>query len=101
MPWFGSGRRHRRQKRQRDCRRFLNGDYTLADINIGQKARVISISGSGQIRHRLIDLGFHTGEIVEIIKAAPLLDPIEIAVNGGRISIRLTEAALVNVELMI
>ncbi|MCP4633530.1 MAG: ferrous iron transport protein A [candidate division Zixibacteria bacterium] len=69
-------------------------------MNIGQKARVIRVGGSGQIRHRLIDLGFHSGEIVEMIKTAPLLDPIEIAVNGGRISIRLTEAALVNVELI-
>lgn len=100
MPWFGFGERRRRRRHRRESRRFIKGDCTLADMNIGQKARVVRISGSGQIRHRLIDLGFHSGETVEIIKTAPLLDPIEIAINGGRISIRLTEASLINVELI-
>jgi len=100
MPWFGLGRRQRRHKRDGQCRRFLKGNCTLADMNIGQKARVVRIGGSGQIRHRLIDLGFHNGEMVEMIRTAPLRDPIEIAVNGGRISIRRSEAALINVELI-
>ncbi|HHI03454.1 MAG TPA: ferrous iron transport protein A [candidate division Zixibacteria bacterium] len=100
MPWFGFGRRRRRQKRRGQCRSFLKGSGTLAEMNIGQKARVVRISGSGQIRHRLIDLGFHNGETVEVIRTAPLRDPIEIAINGGRISIRRSEAALVNVELI-
>ncbi len=100
MSWFGLGNRHGRQKRQGHCRRFLKGTGTLAEMNIGQKARVVRIGGSGQIRHRLIDLGFHTGETVEMIRTAPLRDPIEIAINGGRISIRRSEAALVNVELI-
>lgn len=100
MSWFGLGRRRRRQKRHGHCRSFLKGSGTLAEMHIGQKARVVRIGGFGQIRHRLIDLGFHSGEIVEMIRTAPLRDPIEIAVNGGRISIRRSEAALVNVELI-
>lgn len=100
MPWFGLSKRHRQQKDHSHSRRILKGNCTLAEMHIGQKARVIRISGSGQIRHRLIDLGFHSGETVEMIRTAPLRDPIEIAVNGGRISIRRSEAALINVELI-
>ena len=100
MSWFGLGKGRRQRKHQGHCRRFLKGTGTLAEMNIGQKARVVHISGSGQIRHRLIDLGFRNGETVEMIRTAPLRDPIEIAVNGGRISIRRSEAALVNVELI-
>lgn len=100
MSWFGLGNRHRQRKNKVHCRRFLKGNGTLAEMNIGQKARVIRIGGSGQIRHRLIDLGFHSGETVEMIRTAPLRDPIEIAINGARISIRRSEAALINVELI-
>lgn len=100
MSWFGLGKKNRRQKMQGHGRKIIKGNCTLAEMHIGQKARVIRIGGSGQIRHRLIDLGFHNGETVEMIRTAPLRDPIEIAINGGRISIRRSEAALVNVELI-
>ena len=87
MPWFGLGKRRRQRKHQGHCRRFLKGTGTLAEMNIGQKARIVRIGGSGQIRHRLIDLGFHTGETVEMIRTAPLRDPIEIAINGQKIEV--------------
>ena len=101
MRWFGMGRREQGHHHQHGhCRSFLNGTGTLAEMNTGQKARVVRISGSGQVRHRLIDLGLHSGETVQMIRSAPLRDPIEIGLNGGRVSIRRSEAALVVVELI-
>ncbi len=100
MPWFGFGNINGRRERHRRGRRFLKETGTLAELGSGQKAKIVYIGGSGQVRHRLIDLGFHVGETVEMIKSAPLKDPLEIAVNGGRISIRCSEAELINVEII-
>jgi Fe2+ transport system protein FeoA len=59
---------------------------------------VVKVAGQGAIRRRLLDLGMHSGETVKMIKSAPLRDPLEIALNGGHLSIRRSEAALVSIE---
>jgi ferrous iron transport protein A len=100
MSWLGFGTSGGQRKRHRYSKGFLEGTGTLAELGSGQKAKIVRIGGSGQIRHRLMDLGFHIGETVEMIKSAPLKDPLEIAVNGGRISIRCSEAGLINVDLI-
>jgi len=71
----------------------------LNDLKPGERGKVIGVSGAGAIRRRLLDLGLHCGEVVELVKAAPLRDPLEIAVCGGHISIRRSEAALITVEV--
>lgn len=44
-------------------------------------------------------MGLLPGTEVRVLRAAPLLDPIELEVRGYRLSIRLAEAALVELEL--
>ena len=86
--------------RRRRGEAIIDDTTTLADLESGQAARVLRINGSGALRRRLIDLGLHSGETVEMIRSAPFRDPLEIALNGGRISIRRSEAALVTVEYL-
>ncbi len=73
---------------------------TLEDVKSGQTARVVRVGGGGPIRRRLLDMGIRAGEIIEMVKSAPLKDPLEISLNNGHMSIRRSEAALISVELL-
>ena len=71
---------------------------TLSDIKPGGKARVISISGDGELKKRVIEMGLTKGSVVEIERVAPLGDPMDIKVRGYRLSLRKDEASRVTVE---
>jgi Fe2+ transport system protein FeoA len=71
---------------------------TLNDLKSGSSGKVIKVAGHGPVRRRLLDLGIHSGGIIEVIKAAPLKDPIEISLGNGHITIRRSEAALIDIE---
>jgi len=45
-----------------------------------------------------MELGLLPGTQVEVVRAAPMLDPIELSLRGYRLSIRLAEAALVELS---
>ena len=66
---------------------------SLADLNPGEKATVTSIHTTAlDIRQRLMEMGLTKGTVVEIIRFAPMGDPIEISVRGYRLSLRHVEA---------
>ena len=71
---------------------------TLDQLARGQKATVKKVGGKGSIRRRLLDMGVTNGVAVEMVKAAPLGDPIEYKVRGYRLSLRVSEARLIEVE---
>ena len=58
----------------------------------GQSGVVESIGQKGPIRRRLMDMGVTPGVKVEVIKVAPLGDPIEINIRGYELSLRKDEA---------
>lgn len=66
---------------------------TLADLQLGQKAQIVSLSGSPGLVQRLYELGLMEGESVELLAVAPLGDPIEVRVGHSRLSLRKVEAA--------
>ena len=70
---------------------------TLADLKNGQKATIIKVKGSGAFRKRIIEMGFVVGKEVTVIKNAPLKDPIEYNIMGYDVSLRRSEAALIEV----
>ncbi len=72
---------------------------TLKDLNPGQQGKVASISTTGAMKRRIMDMGVTPGVVVKVIKVAPLGDPIEINVRGYELSLRKDEAAQVQVEL--
>lgn len=69
----------------------------LNDLSTGQKAIIVKILGHGAFRKRLIEMGFVKGHTVEVLLHAPLRDPIKYRVMNYEVSLRASEAHLVEV----
>ncbi len=84
---------------QRQKHRHKNGRCCrLNDLQPGDRARICRHHAAGAIRQRLLDLGFVPQTEINIIRRAPLGDPIECEVDNLKIALRLAEAALIEVE---
>ncbi|MCS6843029.1 MAG: ferrous iron transport protein A [Caldilineales bacterium] len=70
----------------------------LSQLQPGQRARVCEVKGSTALRRRLLDMGLVPGAEIEVVRVAPLGDPVEYMVKGYRLSLRRSEAAKVTVE---
>ena len=70
---------------------------TLQDISIGQSAVITSVGGDGALRQHFLDMGVIPGTQVTLLKYAPLGDPIEILLHGYSLSLRLADAAKIEV----
>ena len=73
---------------------------TLDQLNIGQLAEVIKYLVDNDLSQRIEEMGLTPGAEVEIIRFAPLGDPIEIKVRGYLLSLRKEEAAHIQVKLV-
>jgi len=71
---------------------------TLDDLKTGQKGTVIKINATGPFKKRLLEMGFVSGAEVEVIKYAPLKDPVEYLVKGYHVSLRHEEASTIEVK---
>lgn len=71
----------------------------LDQLKCGQKGTVARVGGAGPLRRRIVDMGVVRGTPIEVVKVAPLGDPIELKVKGYHLSLRKEEAAAINVEL--
>lgn len=71
----------------------------LSQIGLHSPAAVRQVGGTRAFRRRLMELGLVPGTEVVITKVAPMGDPLEIAVRGGRLSIRQQEASALMVEV--
>lgn len=71
---------------------------TINDMKPGDKANVVKVHGTGAVRKRVLDMGLTKGASVTLIKRAPLGDPIEIKVREYGLSLRNTEAMIVEIE---
>ncbi len=70
---------------------------TLADLKTGEKGIIVKVRGRGAFRKRIIEMGFVVGKQVMVIRNAPLKDPIEYNIMGYEVSLRRSEAALIEV----
>lgn len=70
----------------------------LSELKEGQTARVVRVGGNGPFRRRLLEMGFLVGTDIYIEKYAPLRDPIELILKGYHVSLRVDEAAQIQVE---
>ena len=75
-----------------------NSGVSLDSLRPGRSASVVGVDGSSPAGERLLDLGFVPGTSVEILKRAPLGDPVIYGLRGYRICLRATEAGLVRVR---
>lgn len=71
---------------------------TLKNIKIGSSCRVLKVHGEGALKRRIMDMGITKGVEIFVRKAAPLGDPLEIKVRGYELSIRKSDADLIEVE---
>ena len=71
---------------------------TLRDVKIGDTATVRRLTGEGALKRHIMDMGITKGAVVMVRKVAPLGDPIELNVRGYELSIRKTEAEMIEVE---
>lgn len=66
---------------------------TLAQLTSGQKGRVYSVDATdARIKRRIVDMGITPGTEVEVVKLAPMGDPIELSLRGYELSLRREEA---------
>jgi Fe2+ transport system protein FeoA len=70
----------------------------LSELKEGQTATVVRVGGDGPFRRRLVEMGFLRGSEVYVEKYAPLKDPIELILKGYHVSLRVDEAARIQVE---
>lgn len=69
----------------------------LNELTTGEKARITKILGHGAFRKRLIEMGFVKGHEVEVLLHAPLRDPIKYRIMNYEVSLRASEAHLIEV----
>ncbi|HPR58124.1 MAG TPA: ferrous iron transport protein B [Bacteroidales bacterium] len=69
----------------------------LSELIEGQKGFISKVKGRGAFRKRITEMGFVKGQEVEVVKNAPLRDPIEYKIMGYSVSLRRTEAHLIQV----
>ncbi|MDE5638322.1 MAG: ferrous iron transport protein B [Odoribacter sp.] len=72
----------------------------LSDISTGKECVIVKVHGHGSFRNRIVEMGFVKGEKVTVIKNAPLRDPIEYKIMDSHISLRRSEAELIEVMNM-
>jgi ferrous iron transport protein A len=67
----------------------------IRDLKIGQKAEIVGYEGGySPYRTRLLSMGLTRGERIELIKIAPMGDPVELRVRGFNLSLRKQEASV-------
>lgn len=71
----------------------------LSDLKPGQRGIISKVGGSGHIHRRILDMGVVPQTEVEVVRVAPLGDPIEVKIKGYHLSLRKEEAANVYVEV--
>ena len=70
----------------------------LSELQPGQRGKVISLDLPGSNKGRIMEMGLTAGITVEVIRFAPLGDPMELKVRGGHISLRKADAAGIRVQ---
>ena len=72
---------------------------TLRDAKVGQTVKVVKLNGTGPVKRRIMDMGITKGQLVQVIRVAPLGDPIEVTVRGYELSVRKADCEMIEVEL--
>lgn len=77
-----------------------NNTLLLSDLKPGQTFKVVRVTATGEIRRRLVDIGFIKEEVGWVIREALFGDPIEIEIKNTKVSLRRSEAKMINVKVV-
>lgn len=72
----------------------------LDQLRPGQRGRITALQGEDALVQRLMEMGLFEGEEVEVVRLAPLGDPVEIRLGDYHLSLRRSEAARVEIDLL-
>lgn len=75
-------------------------EITLDKFKIGQKGKIVNVTGEGRFRRRLFDMGVTPGAELLLQKKAPLGDPIQILIRGYELTLRKEEASMIVLEVI-
>ncbi len=70
----------------------------LVDIKPGETAYITKVKGRGSFRKRILEMGFIKGQQVKYVQQAPLNDPIIFQILNYEVSLRRSEASLIEVQ---
>jgi ferrous iron transport protein A len=70
---------------------------SLNKLGVGCCGKVVEVGGTAEVRRRLLEMGFCNGASVEVLRRAPLGDPIAFKVRGYCLSLRDEQAAHVKI----
>ncbi len=73
---------------------------TLKEISVGSCARITAVGGEGALRQHFLDMGVIPGAEVQVVKLAPMGDPMELRIHGYELTLRLDDAAQITVEAL-
>jgi len=71
---------------------------TLKELEIGKTAVITKVGGDGALRQHFLDMGVIPGAEITVVKYAPMGDPIEVMLHGYILTLRLDDAAKIEVE---
>jgi ferrous iron transport protein A len=71
----------------------------LSELAVGEKGKIVRVEGGGGIGRRITDMGAVPGTGVEVVRVAPLGDPIEVKLKNYNLSLRKTEAQRIKIEV--
>ena len=70
----------------------------LSGLQPGQRGKVLAVEVPAAMRGRVMEMGFTIGTVIEVVRFAPMGDPMELKVRGAHISLRKAEAAGIRVQ---
>ena len=70
---------------------------TLDTLEIGQSAQITTVGGEGALRQHFLDMGLIPGADVTLVKFAPMGDPMELRIHGYELTLRLADAAKIEI----
>ncbi|MBI4963816.1 MAG: ferrous iron transport protein A [Desulfomonile tiedjei] len=82
-----------------DCPSFsgnkclVHETFKLSEYKPGEKGTIFQVCGQPDFRLRMMELGFVRGTTIEVVKYAPLNDPMEFIVKGYHLTLRKDQAA--------
>ena len=72
----------------------------LSEIKVGQRVRVLSVEGSPQVKQRVKEMGITPGVELQVVRVAPLGDPVDVVVRDHHLSLRRSEGESIVVEVL-
>ncbi len=70
----------------------------LSELKPKERGTIVKVGGDGPVRRRILDMGVVPGTEVEVVRVAPLGDPVALLIRGYHLSLRKEEARKILVE---